>query len=143
MAEPKRPERKGTSSPYVTGPTKILDVTQPTGVARGAGPEAARPAARGELVTEGMKAHRREIEKHKRQAAIEKLHAEEQAADDRRTILKWTFWVVLVLVLAFAYRRMQDSYGNQWPIWQVWIVLAVALFAGIGWMIWYLNKTEL
>lgn len=143
MTEPKKPDRKVPSNPYVTGPTRVLDVTQPGASARASGAEATRPGVRPELVTDGMKAHRREIEKRRRQAAIEKLEVEQQAADDRRTIWKWTFWVVLVLVVGFAYRKMQDTYGNEWPIWNVWLVLAVALFAGIGWLIWYLNKTEL
>jgi len=70
-----------------------------------------------------MKAHRREIERRKRHAAIEKLHLEQQVADTRRKIWKVTAWTVVILVVAFGYRSLQDSYGNQWPIWDVWLLL--------------------
>lgn len=142
MADPKKPDRKAPANPYVTGPTKILDVSSSGAASRGGG-EGTRPGVRPELVTDGMKAHRREIEKRKRQASIEKMHLEMQVADERKAIWKWTFRVVLVLVILFAYRKMQDAYGNQWPMWETWIVLAVVLFVGIGWLLWYLNKTEL
>ena len=144
MADPNKPERRAPSNPFVTGPTKILDVTQPTAtpVRRGA-PETTHPVPRTELVTDGMKAHRREIERRKRAAALEKMQIEEQAADARRKIWKWTALVVFVLVVGFAYRSLQDSYGNQWPIFHVWVLLAAALFGAIGWLVWYLNRPDL
>lgn len=144
MAEPKKPERRTSSNPNVTGPTRILDVTQPaTSPVRRAAPETTRPVPRAELVTDGMKAHRREIERRKRAAALEKMQAEDKAAEARRTIRKWTVRVVALLVLFFGYRALQDAYGNQWPIWDVWLVLAAALFGAIGWLLWYLNRPDL
>jgi len=144
VAEPKKPERRTPSNPFVTGPTRILDVTQPNAspVRRGAS-ETTRPVPRTDLVTDGMKAHRREIERRKRAAAIEKMTIDQQAAETRRKIWKWTFWVVILLVGAFAYRSLQDSYGNQWPIFHVWVVLGTSLFAAIGWLVWYLNRPDM
>ena len=143
MAEPKKPERRPPSNPYVTGSTKKLEVTQPVVPGRRGAPETTRPVTRPDLVTDGMKAHRREIERRKRHAAIEKLHLEQQVADTRRRIWKVTAWTVVILVVAFGYRSLQDSYGNQWPIWDVWLLLGAALFGSIGWLLWYLNRPEL
>ena len=143
MAEPKKPERKAPSNPYVPGSTRSVDVTQATAPVRRGVPETTRPVTRVDLVTEGMKAHRREIERRKRHAAVEKLHTEEQSADTRRTIWKWTLRTVAILVVGFGYQRLQDTYGNKWPMWDVWLLLAAALFGAIGWLLWYLNKKDL
>jgi hypothetical protein len=143
VAEPKKPERRAPSNPYVTGPTRKLDLTQPTAPVRRGTPETTRPVTRPDLVTDGMKAHRREIERKKRHAAIEKLHVDQQSSDTRRSIWKWTAWVVAVLVAFFAYRALQDAYGNQWPIWHVWLLLAATLFAALGYLFWYLNRPDM
>ena len=143
MAEPKKPDWTGTTNPNVTAPTRKLEFPSATAPLRRGAPETTRPVTRPELVTDGMKAHRREIERRKRQAAIEKMNVEMQAADARKQIWRWTAWVVLVLVVGFGYRRLQDAYGNEWPIWNVWLLLAVILFGGIAWLIWYLNKSDL
>jgi hypothetical protein len=143
VAEPKKPERKVPSNPFVTGPTKKVDASQSTAPVRRGVPETTRPVTRVDLMTEGMKAHRREIERRKRHAAVEKLHVEEQSADTRKSIWKWTTLVVVVLVVGFGYRELQDAYGNQWPMWDVWLLLAAALFGAIGWLLWYLSRPEL
>ena len=52
MAEPKKPERRTPANPYVTGPTRVVDVTQPTVQLRPGAPETTRPVPRTELVTE-------------------------------------------------------------------------------------------
>ena len=143
MAEPKKPEGKPPSSGSVSGPTRKVDVTQATAPVRRAAPETTRPVTRPELVTEGMKAHRREIERRKRQAAIEKMEVEQRAADARKAIWKWTALAVFILVVGFGYRGLQDSYGNSWPMWDVWLLMAGGLFGAIAWMIWYFNRPEL
>jgi hypothetical protein len=143
VAEPTKPGWKAPANPFVTGPTKKLDAASSTAPVRRGVPETTRPVVRTDLVTEGMKAHRREIERRKRQAAIEKLHVEQQSADTRRSIRKWTTWVVVILVVGLGYRNLQDTYGNQWPMWHVWILLVAALFGAIAWLIWYLNRPDL
>ena len=90
-----------------------------------------------------MKAHRREIERRRRQKALEKLQIEEKAADARRTIFKVTGWVVFLLVVGFGYNGLQTSYGDEWPLWYVWLLLGAALFGAIGWILWYFNKADL
>lgn len=142
MTEPKKPERK-PSSGSVTGPTRKVDVTQATAPVRRGVPETTRPVVRPELVTEGMKAHRREIERKKRQAAVEKLQSAQQALDRRKAIWKWTAIVVVVFVVGLGYRTLQDSYGDRWPMWDVWLLLGAGLFGSIAWMLWYFNRPEI
>ena len=144
MAEPKKPGRRVPSNPYLPPSQGKVDVTQPvTAPVRRGVPETTRPVGRTDLVTEGMKAHRREIERRKRQKALEKLQTEEQSADTRRKIWKWTAWVVVLLVAGFGYQGLQDAYGNQWSIWNVWLLLGATLFGSIAWMLWYFNRPEM
>ena len=143
MAEPKKPDSRAPSNPYVTGPTKKLDPTHATAPVRRAAPETTRPVARPDLVTDGMKAHRREIERRKRQAAIERLHSEQQSADALRVFWKGAAWVAVLAALLFGYWSLQHKYGNKWPMWDVWVLMAAALFAAFAWLLWYLNKKDL
>jgi hypothetical protein len=143
VAEPRKPDSRSPSNPFVTGPTKKLDPTHATAPVRRGVPETTRPVARPDLVTEGMKAHRREIERRKRAAAIEKLHNTQQSEDALRVFWKGAAWVALFVAIGFAYWSLQNKYGNKWPMWDVWIFLAVALFASIGGLFWYLNKKDL
>jgi hypothetical protein len=106
-------------------------------------PETTRPVARPDLVTEGMKAHRREIERRKRQAAIEKLHNVQQSEDALRIFWKGLAWVALVVGAGAVYWNLQHKYGNKWPMWDVWIFLAVALFGVFGGLLWWMNKKDL
>ncbi len=143
MAEPKKPESRPPSNPYVTGPTKKLESAHSTAPVRRAVPETTRPVARPDLVTEGMKAHRREIERRKRQAAIEKLHNQQESEDALRVFWKGAAWVAVVAGLGLGYWGLQQKYGNKWPMWDVWIFLAVALFGVFGGLLWYINKKDL
>ena len=143
MAEPKKPDSRAPSNPYVTGSTKKLDPTHSTAPLRRGVPETTRPVVRPDLVTEGMKAHRREIERRKRQVAIEKLHDEQQSEDTRRVFWKGAAWVAVFAALVLVYLSLQHKYGNKWPMWDVWIALAAGLFAAFGWLLWYLNKQDL
>lgn len=145
MAEPKKPGRRVPSNPWVPpGGADRADTTQPvTSPVRRGPPVTTRPVTRAELVTEGMKAHRREIERRKRQKALEKLHVEEHAADSRRRMWTWTAWAVALLAAGFGYQWLQDTYGDQWSIWYVWLVLGAALFGSIAWILWYFNRPDL
>lgn len=144
MAEPRKPGRRVPSNPFVPPSPGTADVTQAqTSPVRRGPPVTTRPVTRPDLVTEGMKAHRREIERRKRQRALEKLQIDEQAADTRRKIWKWTAWVVVLLVAGFGYQGLQETYGNQWSIWNVWLLLGATLFGAIGWILWYFNRPEM
>ncbi len=143
MAEPKKPDSRVPSNPYVTGPTQKLDPTHSTAPVRRVAPETTRPVTRPELVTEGMKAHRREIERRKRQAAIEKLQNQQQSEDTRRIVWRVLAWAAVVLAIGVVYQSLQHKYGDKWPMWDVWLFLAATLFAAIGWLLWYLNRKDL
>ena len=143
MAEPKKPDARPPSNPHVTGPTKKLDPTHATAPVRRAVPETTRPVSRPELVTEGMKAHRREIERRKRQAAIEKLQNTQQSEDALRVFWKGLAWAALIFGGGAVYWALQNKYGNKWPMWDVWIFLALALFGVFGGLLWYMNKKDL
>lgn len=143
MVEPKKPDSRPPSNPYVTGPTKKLDPTHSTAPVRRGAPEATRPVSRPDLVTEGMKAHRREIERRKRQAAIEKLQNTQQSEDALRTFWKGFAWVAVVFGAGAVYWSIQSRYGNKWPMFDVWILLAVALFGVFGGLLWWMNKKDL
>ena len=143
MAEPKKPDSRPPSNPYVTGPTKKLDPTHATAPVRRAVPETTRPVSRPELVTEGMRAHRREIERRKRHAAIEKLHNTQQSEDALRVFWKGLAWAALIFGGGAVYWALQNKYGNKWPMWDVWIFLALALFGVFGGLLWYMNKKDL
>ena len=144
MAEPRKPGQRVPSNPYVPGSPGKVETTQPvtTPVRRGP-PVTTRPVGRHDLVTEGMKAHRREVERRKRQKTLENLQIEEQSADTRRQIWKWTAWVVVLLAAGFGYQWLQETYGNQWSIWYVWLLLGGSIFGAIGWMLWYFNRPEM
>jgi hypothetical protein len=95
------------------------------------------------LVTEGMKAQRRDIERKKRAARAEKLRQEEEGIVRSLRTRKILIWVALIVLAVLAYRHVQGTYGDKWPLGVVWGFMAVALLGGIGWMIWYLNRDEM
>ncbi len=93
--------------------------------------------------TEGMQAHRREIEKRKREAARERLHQEEDSREGWVRVWKLVGLIVTLLAVSYAYWRVQMIYGNSWPLMAVWIVMASALLIGIFGMLWYVGKQDL
>jgi hypothetical protein len=100
-------------------------------------PQAAVAAA---LETDGMKAHRREIERRRRQASAERLVVEEEATEGwtrvRRTIL-----IIAALLFAWlVYYKLQLEYHDRWPLWTVWLFMGLALTLSLGWLTWYMNK---
>jgi hypothetical protein len=110
----------------------------------GAKPGPARIAA-GEaepLVTEGMKARRRHIEKKRRvQALLDQV--EEEATDERwRRGRAWIFRFVGILVALGVYAKIQSMYGDRWPMLAVWIFLTVLLGVAVSWLFWYLDYAD-
>jgi hypothetical protein len=94
------------------------------------------------LVTEGMKAQRRDIERKKRAARAEKLRQEENGIVRSQQVKKYVTWAILIAIAITAYTLVQNKYGNKWPLGIVWGVMALALLGGLGGMIWYLNREE-
>jgi di/tricarboxylate transporter len=109
-------------------------------------PPKADPAERapreGPLVTEGMKARRREMERRRREKALEQLQQEEEAMESWARARRFALAFFLVLAAVAAYWRIQEQYGNRWPLGYVWAAMSIALLGTLGWMVWYLNKTE-
>ncbi len=100
-----------------------------------------RPAAdvNEPLVTEGMKARQREIEKKRRAVAMLRQVEEEEAEDRWRRYRRWIYRLVGLLVALGVYFKIQMTYGNRWPVWTVWIFLGTVILTALFWMIWYLD----
>jgi hypothetical protein len=94
------------------------------------------------LVTEGMKARQRDIEKKRRVVATLRAVEEEEAAERWGRGRAWIFRAVGVLVAVGVYFKMQSVYGDKWPILAVWIFLTVLLGVAVSWLLWYLDYSD-
>ena len=95
------------------------------------------------LVTEGMKAQRRDIERRKRTASVERLRFEEESIARSQQVRKILIWAVLSVLTVVGYRYLQSQYGNRWPLSVVWLAMALVLLGSLGWLVWYMNYDEL
>jgi carbon starvation protein CstA len=95
------------------------------------------------MMTDGMKARRREIERRKRAVAAGRLKEDEETTFRRRRLRTFTVWAILVLIAGWAYWRVQILHQNQWPLMDVWITMSIALLASFGWILWYFNRADL
>jgi hypothetical protein len=98
---------------------------------------------RTDLMTEGMKARRREIERKKRRAALERMRMEEELSEGWRRVFKTSGFIILALALGYGYWRVQQMYGDRWPLMVVWLMMAAAILTAFGWILWYMNKADL
>ena len=103
----------------------------------------AGPAVRPDLMTEGMRAHRRDIERKRRRAALERMRLEEELSEGWRRVFKTAGFILLVLALGYGYFRVQQTYGDQWPLMAVWLMMAAAILTAFGWILWYMNKGDI
>lgn len=102
-----------------------------------------RPADVAEpLVTEGMKARQREIEKKRRVVAMLRQVEEEEAEDRWRHARGWIYRVVALLFALGVYLKIQMTYGNRWPIWTVWIFLGTLILTALFWLLWYVDYSD-
>jgi hypothetical protein len=99
-------------------------------------------AREGPLVTEGMKARRREMDRRRREKALEQLQQEEDAMESWTRVRRFSLALFLVLAVLAVYWRIQSEYGNRWPLGYVWAVMCAGLLEILGWIVWYLNKAE-
>ena len=104
--------------------------------------EAGAPFAPEPVVTEGMKARRREMERRRREKALDQLQQEEEAMESWTRVRRFALALFLVLGALAVYWHIQSEYGNKWPLGYVWAVLSVTLIGTLGWMVWYLNRAE-
>jgi hypothetical protein len=100
------------------------------------------PAMRPELLTDGMRARRREVERKKRRAVLERMRLDAELSEGWRRVWKTTGLVVLVLSLFYGYWRVQQAYGDRWPLMLVWLTMAFFILTGFGWILWYMNKGD-
>jgi hypothetical protein len=140
------PKARGAPTPAGgTRPTtRIIGPVAPPVYTAGAKPGAARIASEGAeaLVTEGMKARRRDIEKKRRVMASLRQVEEEETSERWRRVRAWIFRLVGVLVALGAYLKIQSLYGDRWPMLAVWIFLAVVLGVAVSWLLWYLDYSD-
>ena len=130
-----------TRTPVVKRPTSTrTPVLRRTGTT--ARVSQTNPAIRPDLVTEGMRARRREVERKKRRAALERMRLDAELSEGWRRIWKTTGLVVLVLSLLYGYWRVQQAYGDRWPLMLVWLMMAFFILTGFGWILWYMNKGD-
>jgi hypothetical protein len=130
--EPKAPGRPAARGPFAPS----VYVPPPK-------EEAGAPFTKEPVVTEGMKARRREMERRRREKALAELEKEEARSDNwlraRGVLLK----VAAAGVLVLGYWRLQVRYpDNRWPLELVWALMVVGLFGAFGWTLWYLNKAD-
>jgi hypothetical protein len=124
--------------------TRIVGPVAPPVYTAGAKPGAPRIVSEGAepLVTEGMKARQRNLEKKRRVIASLRQVEEEEATERWRRIRVWIYRLVGVLVALGVYAKIQSMYGNRWPMLAVWIFLAVMLGVAVSWLLWYLDFAD-
>ncbi|MFI5120414.1 MAG: hypothetical protein ACHQM4_08375 [Thermoanaerobaculia bacterium] len=145
MAEPPKPPDTPTPAGGVRPTTRIIGPVAPPVYTAGAKPGAARIVSEGTepLVTEGMKARRRDLEKKRRVIASLRQVEEEEASERWRRGRTWIFRGVGVLVAVGVYLKIQSMYpDNRWPMLAVWIFLAVVLGVAVSWLLWYLDYSD-
>ena len=101
------------------------------------------PEEEGPVMTEGMLAHRREIDRKKREWKREQEFLREESSEGWTRVWKTVAVVLVVIGLAYLYWRMQSAYQDRWPMGYVWLVMVVALGAGITWLLWFTSKSDL
>ena len=94
------------------------------------------------LVTEGMKARQRELDKKRRAIAMLRQVENEEAEDRWRHYRRWIYGFVAVLAVAGAYWKMQDTYHDKWPLLAVWIFLGGVILTALFWLFWYVDYSD-
>ena len=124
--------------------TRIIGPVAPPVYTAGAKPGAARIASEGTepLVTEGMKARRRDIEKKRRVVALLRSVEQEEVSERWRRGRTWILRFVGILVAVGVYLKIQSMYGDRWPMLAVWIFLTVMLGVSVTWLLWYLDYSD-
>jgi hypothetical protein len=142
--EPKLPAGGATPASGVRPLPRIVGPVAPPVYTAGAKPGSARIISETAepLVTEGMKARKRHIEKKRRVVATLRAVKEEEAAERWGRGRTWIFRIVGVLLALGVYAKMQSSYGDKWPLLAVWIFLTVLLGVAVSWLLWYLDYSD-
>jgi hypothetical protein len=94
------------------------------------------------LVTEGMKARQREIDKKRRVIKMLRQVENEEAEDRWRRARGRIYGVVAILVALGLYWRIQSVYGDRWPLLTVWVFLGTMLVTALFWLFWFLDYSD-
>jgi hypothetical protein len=137
----KPPAAKAVPASGVRPAPRIIGPVAPPVYTAGAKPGAARIVSQGAgpLVTEGMKARQRDIEKKRRVGASLRQVEEEEAEERWGRGRAWVLRFVAVLISFGVYLKMQSMYGDRWPMLAVWVFLTVMLGVAVTWLTWYLD----
>jgi hypothetical protein len=143
MAEPLKPPRS-VPTPGVTRPTqRVVGPIAPPVYTAGAKPGTrVAPGGPEPLVTEGMKARQRDIDKKRRVVASLRQIEDEENEERWRRGRAWIFRAVWLLVALGVYLKMQSMYDNKWPLLAVWVFMGVLLFVAVTWLLWYLDYSD-
>lgn len=144
MAEEPKPPGAPTPAGGVRPAPRIVGPVAPPVYTAGAKTGAVRIASEGAepLVTEGMKARQRDLEKKRRVVASLRQVEVEEASERWRRGRAWIFRFVGVLVALGAYAKIQSMYGDRWPMLAVWIFLTVMLGVAVTCLLWYLDYSD-
>jgi hypothetical protein len=145
MADEPKPQTGGlTPGSGVRPVSRIVGPVAPPVYTAGAKPGAARIVAETAepLVTEGMKAHQRDIEKKRRVVSMLRAVEEEEATERWGRGRAWIFRFVGVLIALGVYAKIQSLYGDRWPLLAVWIFLGTLLGVAVSWMLWYVDYSD-
>lgn len=142
---PKKPTKPASTQPFPAVPDP-RDLTKPTVIV----PPPARSKSLWEnlreikqpLVTDGMKARRREVEKKKRAAAAEKLRLDAERRIKWERNQKWVLSLLVIGLAGYGYWQIQAVHGDKWPLLTVWLLVCIVLIAGFGWALWYIDSGE-
>jgi hypothetical protein len=142
--EPKTPTDGLTPAGGVRPVQRIVGPVAPPVYTAGAKPGAAQIVSETAepLVTEGMKARQRAIEKKRRVVATLRAVEEEEAAERWGRGRAWIFRFVGILIALGVYAKMQSTYGDKWPLLAVWIFLGVLLGVAVSWLLWYVDYSD-
>jgi hypothetical protein len=144
MAEDPKAPGAPTPAGGVRPTTRIIGPVAPPVYTAGAKAGAARIASEGvePLVTEGMKARQRDLQKKRRVVALLRQVEEEEVSERWRRGRTWILRFVAILVSVGVYAKIQSMYGDRWPMLAVWIFLTVMLGVAVTWLLWYLDYSD-
>jgi hypothetical protein len=94
------------------------------------------------LVTEGMKARQRQVDKKRRAIAMLRQVEVEETEDRWRYYRRWIYRLVAALFALGVYAKIQTTYGDKWPVWTVWIFLGTVILTALFWLYWYIDYSD-
>lgn len=125
----KLPEVSSTHPVRVVG---ITDAAAPVSWYRAPVDEAA--------AQEGIERRRKENERRRREWRREKARIASEAREGWTRVGKTVAVLAVLVLLGFVYAKLQVTWGNRWPLMDVWLWAAGGVIAVIWWALRQLNK---